>query len=116
MKKAFKAVEADVWSASLSRSSHPVLKKEFGSRKTWEPDSYRINAERIINGELVSETWLWGRNAAALVEFGYLTERQLDPHREAFLADVSAIADPEEVRKEKEAQHEMGKRIIKESS
>lgn len=116
MKKAFKAVEADVWSASLNRGSHPVLKREFGNPKSWQPDSYRINADRIINGEAVSENWLWGRNAVALVEFGYLTERQLDPHREAFLADISAIADREEVRKEKEALHEMGKRIIKESS
>ena len=116
MKSLSTAVTGDVWSASIKRGSHEILKKDIERNKSWTPDSYRINADRILNGELVSETWLWGRNAVALIELGYLTERQLEPHRAAFLGDIGAIADREEVRAEKEKLHAAAVQVFRESS
>ena len=97
MKSISKSASNDVWSASLNRKAHPVLKKEFGSNTSWKPDSYKINADRIRNKEPVGENWLWGRGAASLVHFGYLTEAELEPHRQAYLDAITMYGDSQKL-------------------
>lgn len=84
-------IQDDVWSASVSRGSHEIYKRDLERTKSWTPDSMRINAERILNGELVGEQWLYGRQAVGMIVTGLLTERQLEPHREALIADYRKV-------------------------
>lgn len=80
-------VQNDVWSASVSRGSHETYRKDLERTKAWQPDSYRINAERIRAGELVADHWLFGRQAAGMIVMGYISESELEPHRQALLAE-----------------------------
>lgn len=80
-------VKDDVWSASVSRGSHEVYKQDMERTKSWQPDSFRINAERIRAGELVADHWLFGRQAAGMIVMGYISESELEPHRQALLAE-----------------------------
>ena len=80
-------VKNDVWSASVSRGSHEVYKQDLERTKAWQPDSFRINAERIRAGELVADHWLFGRQAAGMIVMGYISENELEPHRQALLAE-----------------------------
>ena len=80
-------VKDDVWSASVSRGSHEIYKQDLERTKSWQPDSFRINAERIRAGELVADHWLFGRQAAGMIVMGYISESELEPHRQALLAE-----------------------------
>lgn len=80
-------VKDDVWSASVSRGSHEIYKQDMERTKSWQPDSFRINAERIRAGELVADHWLFGRQAAGMIVMGYISESELEPHRQALLAE-----------------------------
>ena len=81
-------VKDDVWSASVSRGSHEIYKQDGMERtKSWQPDGFRINAERIRAGELVADHWLFGRQAAGMIVMGYISESELEPHRQALLAE-----------------------------
>ena len=80
-------VQNDVWSASVSRGSHDIYKQDLERTKSWQPDSFRINAERIRAGELVADHWLFGRQAAGMIVMGYISESELEPHRQALLAE-----------------------------
>jgi len=80
-------VKGDVWSASVSRGSHEIYKQDMQRTKSWQPDSFRINAERIRAGELVADHWLFGRQAAGMIVMGYISESELEPHRQALLAE-----------------------------
>ena len=80
-------VKNDVWSASVSRGSHEIYKQDMERTKSWQPDGFRINAERIRAGELVADHWLFGRQAAGMIVMGYISESELEPHRQALLAE-----------------------------
>ena len=80
-------VKDDVWSASVSRGSHEIYKQDMERTKSWQPDGFRINAERIRAGELVADHWLFGRQAAGMIVMGYISESELEPHRQALLAE-----------------------------
>ena len=79
-------VKDDVWAASVSRGSHEIYKQDLERTKSWQPDSFRINAERIRAGEMVADHWLFGRQAAGMIVMGYISESELEPHRQALLA------------------------------
>lgn len=100
-------IQDDVWSASVSRGSHEIYKRDLERTKSWTPDSMRINAERILNGELVGEQWLYGRMAVGMIATGLLTERQLQPHRDALIADMRKVfPNWESLKNELEKKHE----------
>ena len=80
-------VKDDVWAASVSRGSHEIYKQDLERTKSWQPDSFRINAERIRAGEMVADHWLFGRQAAGMIVMGYISESELEPHRQALLAE-----------------------------
>ena len=86
-------VQNDVWSASVSRGSHDIYKQDLERTKSWQPDSFRINAERIRAGELVADHWLFGRQAAGMIVMGYISESELEPHRQALLAEYARHRD-----------------------
>jgi hypothetical protein len=100
-------VKDDVWSSSVKRGSHEIYKRDLERTKSWTPDSMRINAERILNGELVGEQWLYGRMAAGMIVTGLLTERQLQPHRDALIADMRKVfPNWESLKNDLERKHE----------
>lgn len=80
-------VKDDVWAASVSRGSHEIYKQDMERTKSWQPDGFRINADRIRAGELVADHWLFGRQAAGMIVMGYISESELEPHRQALLAE-----------------------------
>ena len=95
MKAVGRAVAEDVWTASVSRSSHEIYKKDREEQreraKSWRPDSLQVNAERIKRGELVGEEYLWGRRAVQMIKMGMVLESTLELHRQAFLEDYRSL-------------------------
>jgi hypothetical protein len=95
MKTVGKAVAEDVWTASVSRSSHEIYKKDREEQKerakSWRPDSLQVNAERIKRGELVGEEYLWGRRAVQMIKMGMVLESTLELHRQSFLEDYRSL-------------------------
>ena len=95
MKHIGRAVANDVWSTSVNRSSHEIYAKDRADQreraKSWKPDTLAIMANRIANNEIVGETHLWGREAVRMIVQGYITERELKPHRNSFLKEYKAM-------------------------
>lgn len=89
MKAIGRAVEGDVWAASLDRPSHQIYAKDRQEQrdraKSWTPDSLQVNAERIKRGDAVGEEYLWGRRAVQMIKLGMLLEDTLESHRKAYL-------------------------------
>ena len=90
-----RAIEDDVWSASVNRPSHKIYEEDRKAQKerakSWQPDSLQVNAERIKRGDTVGEEYLWGRRAIQMIKLGMLTSEHLEAHRKAFLQDAQEL-------------------------
>lgn len=88
MKSVTRAVQDEVWSQSLSRSSREIYaddrRKQREASKNWSPDTLEIMAKRIKERESVGHNYLWGRQALEMIEKNLLDESDLDPHRTAY--------------------------------
>lgn len=88
MKSVTRAVQDEVWSQSLSRSSREIYaedrKKQREASKSWAPDTLEIMAKRIKERESVGHNYLWGRQALEMIDKNLLEETDLDPHRTAY--------------------------------
>ena len=88
MKSIGRAIQNDVWSQSLNRSSHEIYaedrKKQREASKKWSPKTLDIMAKRILEREEVGHNYLWGREAIEMIEQNLLKESDLDPHRTAY--------------------------------
>ena len=88
MKSIGRAVQNDVWSQSLSRSSREIYaddrEKQREASKRWAPDTHEIMAKRIKSREHVGHNYLWGREALEMIDKNLLSETDLDPHRNAY--------------------------------
>jgi hypothetical protein len=95
MKAIGRAVEDDVWAASVNRPSHKIYEEDRKAQKerakSWRPDSLQVNAERIKRGESVGEEYLWGRRAIQMIKLGMLAKEHLEAHRKAFLEDAEEL-------------------------
>jgi hypothetical protein len=95
MKAISRAVEDDVWAASVNRPSHKIYEEDRKAQKerakSWKPDSLQVNAERIKRGESVGEEYLWGRRAVQMIKLGMLAKEHLQEHRKAFLEDAEEL-------------------------
>ena len=68
-------------SAAVSKSMTSASTCTVGSGP-WKPDTLKINAARIKNGEPVSETYIRGTMAQKLLDLGMITEAHLQPYLE----------------------------------
>ena len=88
MKSVTRAVQDEVWSQSLSRSSREIYaddrSKQREASRSWPPDTLEIMAKRIKERESVGHNYLWGRQALEMIEKNLLDESDLDPHRTAY--------------------------------
>jgi len=88
MKSVTRAVQDEVWSKSLSRSSREIYaedrKKQREASRSWTPDTLEIMAKRIKERESVGHNYLWGRQALEMIDKNLLDESDLDPHRNAY--------------------------------
>ena len=88
MKSVTRAVQDEVWSQSLSRSSREIYaddrRKQREASRSWAPDTLEIMAKRIKERESVGHNYLWGRQALEMIEKNLLDESDLDPHRNAY--------------------------------
>ena len=88
MKSVTRAVEDEVWSQSLSRSSREIYaddrRKQREASRSWAPDTLAIMAKRIKERDTVGHQYLWGRQAVEMIDKNLLTESDLDPHRNAY--------------------------------
>lgn len=88
MKSVTRAVQDEVWSQSLSRSSREIYaddrRKQREASRNWAPDTLEIMAKRIKERESVGHNYLWGRQALEMIEKNLLDESDLDPHRNAY--------------------------------
>jgi len=88
MKSVTRAVQDEVWSQSLSRSSREIYaedrKKQREASRSWTPDTLEIMAKRIKERESVGHNYLWGRQALEMIDKNLLDETDLDPHRTAY--------------------------------
>ena len=88
MKSVTRAVQDEVWSQSLSRSSREIYaedrKKQREASRSWTPDTLEIMAKRIKERESVGHNYLWGRQALEMIDKNLLDETDLDPHRNAY--------------------------------
>lgn len=88
MKSVTRAVQDEVWSQSLSRSSREIYaddrRKQREASRSWTPDTLEIMAKRIKERESVGHNYLWGRQALEMIEKNLLDESDLDPHRNAY--------------------------------
>jgi hypothetical protein len=88
MKSVTRAVQDEVWSQSLSRSSREIYaedrKKQREASRSWTPDTLEIMAKRIKERESVGHNYLWGRQALEMIDKNLLDESDLDPHRNAY--------------------------------
>jgi len=82
-------IKNDVWSASVTRGSHEIYRKDKERSKSWKPDAFRINAQRIRDGEAVGSDWLFGRQAAGMIVMGYILESELAAHRQALFDELA---------------------------
>jgi hypothetical protein len=71
---------ADI-SAAVSKSMTSASTRTV-SGGPWKPDTLKINAARIKNGEPVSETYIRGTMAQKLLDLGMITEAHLQPYLE----------------------------------
>ena len=67
-------------SAKAIAPSRPEF-REMSSEK-YEPNDLKINANRINNGEAVSESYIMGALAEQMVRAGLVAEKQLQPYKE----------------------------------
>jgi len=88
MKSIGRAVQNDVWSQSLSRSSREIYaddrEKQREASKRWAPDTHEIMAKRIKSREHVGHNYLWGREALEMIDKNLLSESDFEPHRNAY--------------------------------
>ena len=88
MKSVTRAVQDEVWSQSLSRSSREIYaddrRKQREASRNWAPDTLEIMAKRIKERESVGHNYLWGRQALEMIDKNLLDESDLDPHRNAY--------------------------------
>ena len=88
MKSIGRAVQNDVWSQSLSRSSREIYaddrEKQREASKRWSPDTHEIMASRIKSREHVGHNYLWGREALEMIDKNLLSENDFEPHRNAY--------------------------------
>ena len=88
MKSVTRAVQDEVWSQSLSRSSREIYaedrKKQREASRSWAPDTLEIMAKRIKERESVGHNYLWGSQALEMIDKNLLDETDLDPHRTAY--------------------------------
>ena len=68
------AVASNVWEAHIKKASGSIDARKQYKNFTKERDTYRIHADRIINGENISENWLKGRQKQELIDLGYCKE------------------------------------------
>ena len=75
MKSVTRAVQDEVWSQSLSRSSREIYaddrRKQREASRNWAPDTLEIMAKRIKERESVGHNYLWGRQALEMIEKTY---------------------------------------------
>ena len=74
-------VTKQMWNASLSRPSKEIYQPDFDRAKNWKVDTYRVQADRIRNNQKIGEHFIYGKEAAALVHYGYVTKAELEPYR-----------------------------------
>ncbi len=55
--------------------------RDLTQEQSWQPDPYKINAQRIKNMELVGEEWISGKQSEQLISRGLIEERELNPYR-----------------------------------
>ena len=88
MKSIGRAVQNDVWSQSLSRSSREIYaddrEKQREASKRWAPDTHEIMAKRIKSREHVGHNYLWGREALEMIDKNLPSENAFEPHRNAY--------------------------------
>ena len=88
MKSVTRAVQDEVWSQSLSRSSREIYaddrRKQREASRNWAPDTLEIMAKRIKERESVGHNYLWGRQALEMIEKNLIMESDLEPHRKAY--------------------------------
>jgi len=65
------AVDSVVWNAHIAKANSSVAARKEYKRSSYELDGYRINANRIVNGERVGEDWLRGKLKEELINLGY---------------------------------------------
>lgn len=65
----------------------------------WEPDTLKIQSDRIKSGKLVADTWIFGRAAVELVQSGYVTEEDLKPYRSGSFFRMKSVQGEEFARK-----------------
>lgn len=98
MKPIGRAVQDDVWSKSLDRSSREIYaedrKKQREASKKWSPKTLEIMAQRILEREEVGHNYLWGREAIEMIEQNLVKESDLDPHRNAYAHMLRATYSP----------------------
>ena len=90
-----RAISDDIWSASVNRPSHKIYEKDRIEQKerskNWGPDSLQINANKIKQGQPVSEGYLWGKQAMKMVRACLVTEEALDLYRKSFLNEYQSL-------------------------
>lgn len=90
-----RAIEDDVWSASVNRPSHKIYEEDRKAQKerakSWQPDSLQVNAERIKRGELVGVEYLWGRRAVQMIKLGMILEETLNAHRKSYMDEYKEL-------------------------
>ena len=74
-------VTKQMWEASLNRPSKEIYQPDFDRAKHWKVDTYRVTANRIKQNQKIGEHFIYGKEAAALVHFGYVTKAELEPYR-----------------------------------
>ena len=74
-------VTKQMWNASLSRPSKEIYQPDFDRAKNWKVDTYRVQANRIKENKKIGEHFIYGKEAAALVHYGYVTRAELEPYR-----------------------------------
>ena len=60
-----------VWEAHVAKASGSIAARKEYKRSNFELDSYKVNAQRIVNGENVGECWLKGKLKEELIALGY---------------------------------------------
>jgi len=66
-----KAIKANVWDAHIAKANSSVSALKEYKKSNYQVDGYRINANRIVNGEHVGEDWLRGKLKKELIKLGY---------------------------------------------
>lgn len=81
-------LETRTWPTAkeISRSAKFIAPKRPEFRELnpekYQPNEFKINAERIKNGEPVGESYIMGAMAEQMVRVGLVAEKQLEPYKE----------------------------------